>query len=218
MAAALLAEGTTTVTNCPDILDVPLMADVLRGLGCEVDLDDSVVRITTPAEPKHHADFAAVRQFRASVCVLGPLVARCRRACRAARWRRHRFEAPRHASVGAAVARCAQHDRARLRGRAGRGPARCEHPARVPVGGGDREHPDGRRPRQGRDGHRQRGPRTRDRRPVQHADPDGREDPGCRHIHADHPGRPQARADHAPRHRRPDRRGDVGDRGVDDAR
>ncbi|TQC45474.1 UDP-N-acetylglucosamine 1-carboxyvinyltransferase [Rhodococcus sp. WS4] len=80
MAAALLAEGTTTVTNCPDILDVPLMADVLRGLGCEVDLDDSVVRITTPAEPKHHADFAAVRQFRASVCVLGPLVARCRRA------------------------------------------------------------------------------------------------------------------------------------------
>lgn len=80
MAAALLAEGTTTVTNCPDILDVPLMADVLRGLGCEVDLDDSIVRITTPAEPKHHADFAAVRQFRASVCVLGPLVARCRRA------------------------------------------------------------------------------------------------------------------------------------------
>ena len=34
MAAALLAEGTTTITNCPEILDVPLMADVLRGLGC----------------------------------------------------------------------------------------------------------------------------------------------------------------------------------------
>ena len=30
MAAALLAEGTTTITNCPEILDVPLMADVLR--------------------------------------------------------------------------------------------------------------------------------------------------------------------------------------------
>lgn len=80
MAAALLAEGTTTITNCPDILDVPLMADVLRGLGCEVVLDGDAVRITTPAEPKYHADFAAVRQFRASVCVLGPLVARCRKA------------------------------------------------------------------------------------------------------------------------------------------
>ncbi|HKM25222.1 MAG TPA: UDP-N-acetylglucosamine 1-carboxyvinyltransferase, partial [Corynebacterium sp.] len=33
MAAALLAEGTTTLTNCPEILDVPLMGDVLRGLG-----------------------------------------------------------------------------------------------------------------------------------------------------------------------------------------
>jgi UDP-N-acetylglucosamine 1-carboxyvinyltransferase len=80
MAAALLAEGTTTITNCPDILDVPLMAEVLRGLGCDVTLAGPVVTITTPAEPKYHADFPAVRQFRASVCVLGPLMARCKRA------------------------------------------------------------------------------------------------------------------------------------------
>ncbi|WP_328409889.1 UDP-N-acetylglucosamine 1-carboxyvinyltransferase [Nocardia sp. NBC_00403] len=80
MAAALLAEGTTTITNCPDILDVPLMGDVLRGLGCDVTIDGSVVIITTPAEPKYHADFPAVTQFRASVCVLGPLMARCKRA------------------------------------------------------------------------------------------------------------------------------------------
>lgn len=80
MAAALLAEGTTRITNCPDILDVPLMAEVLRGLGCDVTVDGSVVAITTPTEPKYHADFPAVTQFRASVCVLGPLMARCRRA------------------------------------------------------------------------------------------------------------------------------------------
>ncbi|MCW4355190.1 UDP-N-acetylglucosamine 1-carboxyvinyltransferase [Hoyosella sp. YIM 151337] len=80
MAAALLAEGTTTITNCPDILDVPLMADVLRGLGCDVTIDGDTARITTPPEPKYQADFPAVRQFRASVCVLGPLVARCHRA------------------------------------------------------------------------------------------------------------------------------------------
>ncbi|MBI3690503.1 MAG: UDP-N-acetylglucosamine 1-carboxyvinyltransferase, partial [Mycolicibacterium aromaticivorans] len=80
MAASLLAEGTTTITNCPDILDVPLMAEVLRGLGANVELNGSVVRITSPDEPKYEADFAAVRQFRASVCVLGPLVGRCKRA------------------------------------------------------------------------------------------------------------------------------------------
>ncbi|GAB4583543.1 UDP-N-acetylglucosamine 1-carboxyvinyltransferase [Nocardia sp. NPDC127526] len=80
MAAALLAEGTTTITNCPDILDVPLMADVLRGLGCDVGIDGGTVTIVTPTEPKYHADFPAVTQFRASVCVLGPLMARCKRA------------------------------------------------------------------------------------------------------------------------------------------
>jgi UDP-N-acetylglucosamine 1-carboxyvinyltransferase len=80
MAAALLAEGTSTITNCPDILDVPLMAEVLRGLGANVELSGATVRITAPDEPKYDADFAAVRQFRASVCVLGPLVGRCKRA------------------------------------------------------------------------------------------------------------------------------------------
>lgn len=80
MAASLLAEGTSTLTNCPEILDVPLMKDVLEGLGCSVDIEGSIVRITTPAELKSEADFDAVRQFRASVCVLGPLTSRCGRA------------------------------------------------------------------------------------------------------------------------------------------
>ena len=80
MAAALLAEGTTTLTNCPEILDVPLMGDVLRGLGCDVDVAGDTVHICTPAEPKHEADYGSVSKLRASVCVLGPLVGRCRRA------------------------------------------------------------------------------------------------------------------------------------------
>jgi UDP-N-acetylglucosamine 1-carboxyvinyltransferase len=80
MAAALLAEGTTTITNCPEILDVPLMADVLRSLGCEVTLDGGVVTIETPADLNHRADSEAMGKLRASVCVLGPLVGRCKRA------------------------------------------------------------------------------------------------------------------------------------------
>ena len=77
MAAALLAEGTTTLTNCPEILDVPLMRKVLEGLGCTVEIDGHTVHITAPAQLHSNADFDAVRQFRASVCVLGPLTARC---------------------------------------------------------------------------------------------------------------------------------------------
>jgi UDP-N-acetylglucosamine 1-carboxyvinyltransferase len=80
MAAALLAEGTTTITNCPEILDVPLMADVLRSLGCTVEVDGGTVIIDVPARPGAQADYKSVSKLRASVCVLGPLVARCRRA------------------------------------------------------------------------------------------------------------------------------------------
>jgi UDP-N-acetylglucosamine 1-carboxyvinyltransferase len=80
MAAALLAEGTTTLTNCPEILDVPLMADVLRSLGCTVEVVGDRVTIDVPAEPGNQADYRSVSRLRASVCVLGPLVARCRRA------------------------------------------------------------------------------------------------------------------------------------------
>jgi UDP-N-acetylglucosamine 1-carboxyvinyltransferase len=80
MAAALLAEGTTTITNCPEILDVPLMADVLRSLGCTVQVAGDRVSIEVPAEPGAQADYRSVSRLRASVCVLGPLVARCRKA------------------------------------------------------------------------------------------------------------------------------------------
>lgn len=77
MGAALLAEGRTTLTNCPEILDVPFMKKVLEGLGCEVEIEGQKVTIDTPAQLRSDADFDAVRQFRASVCVLGPLTARC---------------------------------------------------------------------------------------------------------------------------------------------
>lgn len=80
MSAALLAPGTTTLTNCPDIADVSYMGEVLRGLGCEVELEGDTVHITTPEVVEYNADFDAVRQFRASVAVLGPLTARRHKA------------------------------------------------------------------------------------------------------------------------------------------
>jgi UDP-N-acetylglucosamine 1-carboxyvinyltransferase len=80
MAAALLTEGTTTLTNVPDIDDVPDMAEILRGLGAEVDGHAPQIDITVPAEIGHVADYEHVRRIRASVCVLGPLLARSGRA------------------------------------------------------------------------------------------------------------------------------------------
>src|SRR3954468_5446849 len=77
MAASLLAEGTTTLTAVPDILDVSIMSEVLRRLGCTVERGEGTVAITVPATPGHEADYDLVRRMRASIAVLGPLVARC---------------------------------------------------------------------------------------------------------------------------------------------
>jgi UDP-N-acetylglucosamine 1-carboxyvinyltransferase len=89
MAVALLAEGRTELHSVPRILDVELMADLLRRLGCDVELDwkpgperehgpqeGSALVIDVPAAPGTEADYDLVRRLRASICVLGPLLAR----------------------------------------------------------------------------------------------------------------------------------------------
>ena len=76
MAASLLAVGRTTIRNVPDIADVEIMADLLTRLGCIVEHTESVVTIDVPASPLHRADYDLVRKMRASINVLGPLVAR----------------------------------------------------------------------------------------------------------------------------------------------
>jgi UDP-N-acetylglucosamine 1-carboxyvinyltransferase len=87
MAAALLAEGRTTLSSVPDILDVDIMAQVLRRLGCSVQhvssgADDGpqesggTVTVDVPAQVGTEADYDLVRRMRASIAVLGPLVAR----------------------------------------------------------------------------------------------------------------------------------------------
>jgi UDP-N-acetylglucosamine 1-carboxyvinyltransferase len=79
MAASVMAEGLTTLTNVPEILDVEIMAELLRRLGCQVehDLATATVTIAVPAKIGHKADYDLVRKMRASISVLGPLVARC---------------------------------------------------------------------------------------------------------------------------------------------
>ena len=80
MAAALLAPGTSTITNVPDIADVNIMADLLTRLGCSVVSNGSELKISVPETPGHRADYDLVRKMRASINVLGPLVVRTGKA------------------------------------------------------------------------------------------------------------------------------------------
>jgi UDP-N-acetylglucosamine 1-carboxyvinyltransferase len=76
MAVALLAEGRSVIANVPRITDIAIMAEVLRRLGCDVTLAGAEATIEVPAEPGSEADYDLVRRLRASICVLGPLLAR----------------------------------------------------------------------------------------------------------------------------------------------
>jgi UDP-N-acetylglucosamine 1-carboxyvinyltransferase len=80
MAATLLAPGTSTITNVPGILDVEIMSELLTRLGCTVSHLRDVVTVEVPERPSFRADYDLVRKMRASINVLGPLVARVGRA------------------------------------------------------------------------------------------------------------------------------------------
>jgi UDP-N-acetylglucosamine 1-carboxyvinyltransferase len=77
MAAALLAEGTTVLHDVPPITDVAYMAELLGRLGADVRRDGSSLAVEVPASISHAAPYDLVRKLRASICVLGPLLARC---------------------------------------------------------------------------------------------------------------------------------------------
>jgi UDP-N-acetylglucosamine 1-carboxyvinyltransferase len=81
MAAALLADGVTTLRNVPRLADIETMADVLRSLGTTVEWrGPHELAIDTTSVEKYVAPYDVVRRMRASIAVLGPLLARFRRA------------------------------------------------------------------------------------------------------------------------------------------
>lgn len=76
IAAALLAPGRTTLHNVPRIRDVETMLAVLDGLGAGSDFNGNTLEIDAGSIDSFTAPYDLVRQMRASIVVLGPLVAR----------------------------------------------------------------------------------------------------------------------------------------------
>jgi UDP-N-acetylglucosamine 1-carboxyvinyltransferase len=82
MAATLLADGPVTLHNIPQLVDVATLARVLVSLGMKVHGDTSgALHFETVDDSQEIADYELVRRMRASICVLGPLLAKRKRAC-----------------------------------------------------------------------------------------------------------------------------------------
>ena len=79
LAATLLAPGEHRITNVPELVDVSFMLSLLGRIGCP-SLVGPTLRLDTTRVVFHEAPYDVVRRMRASVLVLGPLLARCGKA------------------------------------------------------------------------------------------------------------------------------------------
>jgi UDP-N-acetylglucosamine 1-carboxyvinyltransferase len=79
LAATLLTDEECIIRRVPDVSDTNYMVQILSALGAEVERSSGTVRIHA-AEISEEAPYELVRRMRASVCVMGPLLARKRRA------------------------------------------------------------------------------------------------------------------------------------------
>lgn len=79
-AATLLTEETCVIENVPDLSDLRFMAQIIENLGATVERSDANTWRITAKKISHRAPYDLVRRMRASVCLLGPMVARLKRA------------------------------------------------------------------------------------------------------------------------------------------
>ena len=79
MAAALLTDETCVIRRVPDLSDTRFMAQILASLGAEVKFENGALTIRA-RKIKAAADYELVRKMRGSVCIMGPLLGRLRRA------------------------------------------------------------------------------------------------------------------------------------------
>ncbi len=80
MTATLLAKGKSTLYNVPVLNDIKMMAHLLRIIGARVDFADNVMTIDTRDCNFYEAPYELVSKMRASIYVLGPLLARFKNA------------------------------------------------------------------------------------------------------------------------------------------
>jgi UDP-N-acetylglucosamine 1-carboxyvinyltransferase len=80
LAAALLCDGTNTFTHVPDLRDIRSTIDLLAHLGARCEMEGHTVRVDAGGLNNHEAPYDLVRKMRASILVLGPLVARLKKA------------------------------------------------------------------------------------------------------------------------------------------
>ena len=80
LVSSLLTDGLCTFSNVPNLKDIESIKLLLSHLGAKIETDGDVVKIDAGNIFNHEAPYDLVRKMRASILVLGPLVARLKKA------------------------------------------------------------------------------------------------------------------------------------------
>jgi UDP-N-acetylglucosamine 1-carboxyvinyltransferase len=80
LVSSLLTDGLCTFSNVPNLKDIESIKQLLSHLGAKIETDGDVVKIDASNILNHEAPYDLVRKMRASILVLGPLVARLKKA------------------------------------------------------------------------------------------------------------------------------------------
>ena len=79
LAASLLTDDPVRISRVPDVSDTNYMIQILSQLGASVERSSGTVRIDSPDGISSSASYEQVRKMRASICLLGPMMARMKR-------------------------------------------------------------------------------------------------------------------------------------------
>ncbi|MCM8783818.1 MAG: UDP-N-acetylglucosamine 1-carboxyvinyltransferase [Candidatus Omnitrophica bacterium] len=80
MAASLLTDEPCKIRNVPPLRDIHTMIRLLRALGMKAEWDNYTVTVEPQNKRKYIAPYSLVKTMRASICVLGPLLAKLHKA------------------------------------------------------------------------------------------------------------------------------------------
>lgn len=80
LVSSLLTEGSNTYSNVPDLKDIASIKELLSNLGARAETQGNTVYVDTGRILSYEAPYDVVRKMRASILVLGPMIARLQKA------------------------------------------------------------------------------------------------------------------------------------------
>lgn len=78
LAATVINGGINVIHNCPQLHDVDIMFDILRGLGCKLKIEGTSIQVDSSSVNSSEIPEKLAVEMRSSIFLMGPMLARCK--------------------------------------------------------------------------------------------------------------------------------------------